>query len=53
MGELDVQAVTDHEIFTAYIRAGFTRTEALELIKGINATRMLWAFHQQQARGDG
>lgn len=32
-GELDAAAISFHEIFMAYVRAGFTRREALELVQ--------------------
>jgi hypothetical protein len=32
-GTLDEAAVGIHELFMAYVRAGFTRSEALELVK--------------------
>ena len=33
--ELDVGAVGAHELFMSYVRAGFTRAEALEIVKTI------------------
>ncbi len=32
-GEIDAGAIAQHEILSAYIRAGFTRREAMELVK--------------------
>lgn len=34
-GDFDEMAVTQHEMFESYIRAGFSKPEALELVKNI------------------
>lgn len=36
-GEIDTAAIALHEMFEAYLRAGFERSEAFELIKIILA----------------
>ena len=33
LGEIDAGAIAQHEILMAYIRAGFSRREAMELVK--------------------
>ncbi|MEU6340240.1 hypothetical protein ABZ883_04725 [Streptomyces sp. NPDC046977] len=35
MTELEGAAVTAHEAYTAYLHAGFTKPEALELVKAM------------------
>lgn len=47
---LDASAVMQHETFISWVRAGFTREEALDLLKVYLATGMAMAMAPPQDR---
>jgi hypothetical protein len=53
--DLDVAAFSQHELFESYIRAGFARHEALELIKTFVAEQLkfyLWTGRLDQSQDE-